>query len=206
MSILNPLLSGKMILNLNGRLYEDLLRIATFMFIVYMIQHLLGFISRILYKKYIIITYGIQKELMKETFKLETSCFDEHGTGIFTDRLRQDTNVIANIFDNLIDIIIQIASNLGIFIVIFTINKIIFLYFLICGIKDIIISKKRIEIHYKRYAIIRELEEKNTGLVAELIRGIRDIKVLNSIDAFLKKFDQRISEVNDKNIELTIKN
>jgi len=50
MSILNPLLSAKMILNLNGGLYEDLLRIAAFIFVVYMIQHLLGFISRILYK------------------------------------------------------------------------------------------------------------------------------------------------------------
>ena len=207
MSILNPLLSAKMILNLNGGLYEDLLRIAAFIFVVYMIQHLLGFISRILYKKYIVnVTYGIQKELMKETFKLETSCFDEHGTGIFTDRLSQDTNAIANIFDNLIDIIIQIISNLGIFIVIFTTNKIVFLYFLICGIKDIIVSNKRMKIYYERYGKIRELEEKNTGLVAELIRGVRDIKVLNSTDIFMNKFDQRVEEVNDKNIELTVKN
>ena len=206
-SVLTPILSAQILLALNGSLYEDLLRIAAFIFIVYSIQHLLWFMSRIVYKKYIVnVVYGIQKELMKETFKLSSECFDEHGTGIFIDRLRQDTNVIANIFDDLANILIQIFSNLGIFIVIFTISKIMFLYFLLCGINEFIVSKKRMKIYYERFGEIRDLEEKNTGLVAELIRGVRDVKVLNSTDVFMKKFDKRVSEVNDKNIKLTIKN
>ena len=206
-SVLTPILSAQILLALNGSLYEDLLRIAAFIFIVYSIQHLLWFMSRIVYKKYIVnVVYGIQKELMKETFKLSSECFDEHGTGIFIDRLRQDTNVIANIFDDLANILIQIFSNLGIFIVIFTISKIMFLYFVLCGINEFIVSKKRMKIYYERFGEIRDLEEKNTGLVAELIRGVRDVKVLNSTDVFMKKFDKRVSEVNDKNIKLTIKN
>lgn len=206
-SVLTPILSAQILLALNGSLYEDLLRIAAFIFIVYSIQHLLWFMSRIVYKKYIVnVVYGIQKELMKETFKLSSECFDEHGTGIFIDRLRQDTNVIANIFDDLANILIQIFSNLGIFIVIFTISKIMFFYFLLCGINEFIVSKKRMKIYYERFGEIRDLEEKNTGLVAELIRGVRDVKVLNSTDVFMKKFDKRVSEVNDKNIKLTIKN
>ena len=206
-SVLTPILSAQILLALNGSLYEDLLRIAAFIFIVYSIQHLLWFMSRIVYKKYIVnVVYGIQKELMKETFKLSSECFDEHGTGIFIDRLRQDTNVIANIFDDLANILIQIFSNLGIFIVIFTISKIMFLFFVLCGINEFIVSKKRMKIYYERFGEIRDLEEKNTGLVAELIRGVRDVKVLNSTDVFMKKFDKRVSEVNDKNIKLTIKN
>ena len=206
-SVLTPILSAQILLALNGSLYEDLLRIAAFIFIVYSIQHLLWFMSRIVYKKYIVnVVYGIQKELMKETFKLSSECFDEHGTGIFIDRLRQDTNVIANIFDDLANILIQIFSNLGIFIVIFTISKIMFLYFVLCGTNEFIVSKKRIKIYYEGFGEIRDLEEKNTGLVAELIRGVRDVKVLNSTDVFMKKFDKRVSEVNDKNIKLTIKN
>ena len=206
-SIFIPILSARMVLDLNGSLYEDLLRVALFILIVYTIQHILGFGARILYKKYIVnVTYEIQKELMKETFKLDISCFDQYGTGIFTDRLRQDTNAIANIFDNLIDLLIGIIGNIGIFIVIFSISKIMFLYFVLCGIKEFIISKKRIDIYYERFSKIRDLEEKNTGLIAELIRGVRDIKVLNATSVFMKKFDNRITEVNNKNIELTIKN
>ena len=74
-SVLTPILSAQILLALNGSLYEDLLRIAAFIFIVYSIQHLLWFMSRIVYKKYIVnVVYGIQKELMKETFKLSSEC------------------------------------------------------------------------------------------------------------------------------------
>ena len=81
-----------------------------------------------------------------------------------------------------------------------------FVYFILYGLKEFLISRKRNQIHYERYQKIRDLEEKNTGLVAELIRGVRDVKVLNSTDIFMKKYDKRVSEVNDKNIELTVKN
>ena len=65
-SVLTPILSAQILLALNGSLYEDLLRIAAFIFIVYSIQHLLWFMSRIVYKKYIVnVVYGTQKELMK---------------------------------------------------------------------------------------------------------------------------------------------
>ena len=100
MSIISPILSARILLDLNGELYHDLLRVAAFILVVYTIQHLLGFFTRILYKKYMInVTYGIQKELVEEIFELEVSNFDKHGTGVFTDRLKYDCNMIASIFD-----------------------------------------------------------------------------------------------------------
>ena len=38
---------------------------------------------------------------MKETFNIKTSCFDEVGTGLFTNRLENDTSNIAYVFDTL---------------------------------------------------------------------------------------------------------
>lgn len=206
-SILTPILSARLLLNLNEGLYESLLRIAAFLFVVYSIGHILGFISRIVYKKYIVkIVYDVQKELMKETFNLSCQTFDEHGTGLFIERLGNDASVIARIYDDLANIIIEICSNLGIFIVIFTISKIMFIYFGLIGIKEIIISKKRMKYYYQRYKKIRDLEDKNTGFITELIRGVRDVKVLNSTNVFMKKYDKRVNEVNEENIKLTIEN
>ncbi len=206
-SILTPILSARLLLNLNEGLYESLLRIAAFLFVVYSIGHILGLISRIIYKKYIVkIVYDVQKELMKETFNLSCQTFDENGTGLFIERLRSDAKVIAEIYDDLTNIIIEICSNLGIFIVIFTISKIMFIYFVLIGIKEIIISKKRMKYYYQRYKKIRDLEDKNTGFVTELIRGVRDVKVLNSTNVFMKKYDKRVNEVNEENIKLTIEN
>lgn len=206
-SILSPMLSAKLLLNLNGELYSDLLRVAAFIMVVYIIESLLRFFSRIIYRRYTInVTYGVQKELMNETFNLQVKNFDENGTGIFVDRLHNDTRSIVNIFDDMSNSLIELFTNIGILIVVINISKIMFIYFLIGGIKSLIMEKIRMDMYYKRTNEIWELQEKNTGLIAELIRGVRDIKVLNSNNVFIEKFDKRVSEVNDKNILLTIQN
>ena len=207
MSVLSPLLTARILLDFNGNLYNDLLKIAAFIMIVYIIQNVLFFFVRIIHQKYLIsVTYSIQKELLDKTFEVETRHFDKNGTGLFTDRLRQDTASIASIFDSVSSIFIEIFSNIGVFIVIFTISKIMLLYFIISGIKDIILSKVRINIYYKRRETIRSIEETNTGLIAEFIRGVRDIRVLNAKSVFMKKFESRIWEANQKNIDLTTYN
>ena len=206
MSILNPILTSKMVLHLNNNMYDNVLRIAAFMIITYCISHILTYLASVVNKKYYTyVTYDVKKELMKETFNIKTSCFDEVGTGLFTNRLENDTSNIAYVFDTLTSTIVQILSNIGIFVVIFSISKIMFLFFVILGIKDIIIMKKRTKQYYDGYAKLRKLEEKNTGLLSELIRGVRDIKVLNANDVFMKKFDERINEVNEKRMDINVK-
>ena len=205
MSILNPILSARMILDLNGELYTDLLRVAAFILIVYSVQDLLRFISNVIYERFTIkITYAIQKEVMEEVFKLHSKCYDDNGTGLFIDRLRGDTGSIVNVFHDLTNTIIDLLTNIGVFIVILSINKIMFLFFLVAGIKSIFFEKIRTTRYYNRHATIREVEEDNTGLISELIRGARDIKILNAKNTFMKKFDERINHANNKRMELTI--
>ena len=205
MSIINPILSARMVLDLNGELYTDLLKVALFIFIVRIIEDILRFISRIVYEKFTtIVNYSIQKEVMLETFKLSTKCYDDSGTGMFIDRLRTDTSKIVNVFNDLANTIIELLTNIGILIVLFFINKIMFIFFIIVGIKSIIMEKRRTTRFYTSHAVIREIEENNTSLISELIRGARDIKILNATNIFMKKFDNRINEANNKRIELTV--
>ena len=205
MSILNPILSARMLLDLNGELYNDLLKVAAFIFVVYSVQAVLRFISNVIYEKFTIkITYAIQKEVMEEVFKLSSKCYDENGTGLFIDRLRSDTSSIVNVFHDLTNTIIDLLTNIGVFVVVFSISKIMLFFFFITGIKSIIFEKIRTTRYYNRHAVIRKIEEENTGLVSELIRGARDIKILNAKNTFMKKFDERINKANNKRIELTI--
>ncbi len=206
-SIITPLLTARLLSDFNGNLYDDLLKVAAFISIVYIVEQILRFITRIIHTRYLTnVTYSIQKELMNKTFEIETKHFDENGTGLFVDRLKGDTFSIATIFDRISSTIIDIFSNLGVFIVIFTISKIMFLYFILGGIKEIILSKMRIEKYYKRYSKIRSIEEKNTGLISEFIRGVRDIRVLNAKKVFMTKFENRIWEANKESLDLSIYN
>ncbi len=205
MSVINPILSARMILDLNKEFYTDLLKVALFIFVVRVIEDVLRFTSRIVYEKFIIkVNYSIQKEVMFETFKLSTKCYDDEGCGIFIDRLRHDTSSIVNVFSDIATIIIELLTNIGILIVLFNINKIMFIFFMIVGIKSIILEKYRIKKFYNRQAVIRSIEENNTSLISELIRGARDIKILNATNIFMKKFDKRINEANEKRMELTV--
>ena len=205
MSILSPILSARMILDLNGELYSDLLRVAAFIMVVYSIQDFLRFVSNIIYEKFTIkITYAVQKELMEEVFKLSSKCYDDNGTGLFIDRLRGDTGSIVRVFRDLTHTIIELLTNIGVIIVVFSVNKIMFLFLLVAGIKSIVFEKIRITRFYRRSATIREIDEDNTGLISELIRGARDIKILNAKNTFMKKFDERINHANSKSLELSI--
>ena len=205
MSILNPVLSARIILDLNGELYSDLLKVGAFILVVYCIQSVLNFISQIVYEKFTIkINYAIQKDVMEDVFNLSTKCYDDKGTGIFIDRLRSDTRSIVNVFDSIANTIIDLLTNIGVFVVIFSVNKIMFLFFLVGGIKSIIFEKIRTGRYYTKHAVIRKIEEENTGLISELIRGARDIKVLNANNVFMKKFDERINNANKEKLSLTV--
>ena len=48
----------------------------------------------------------------------------------------------------------------------------------------------------------RKIAEKNTGLVGELVRGIRDIKVLNANENFMSKAKSRLREANEENYKM----
>ena len=48
----------------------------------------------------------------------------------------------------------------------------------------------------------RKAQEKVTGLTSELIRGIRDIKMLNAKDSFIKVLNGNIKNKNEKYLEM----
>lgn len=206
-SIITPLLSARILLDLNGELYRDLLLTAAFILVVYTVEHLLRFISRLIYRKYTLdVTYNMQCELMKEIFDLKVVNFDINGTGVFDERLKNDTRGIITIFESIADTLIELSTNIGIIIVVFSVSKIMGIYFVISGLIGLLFEKKRTKFHYERFGRIRSLEDKNTGFLQELIRGIRDVKVLNASDVFMNKFEERVSEVNEQTLSLHVQN
>ena len=67
--------------------------------------------------------------------------------------------------------------------------------FLIAGSIVVFIFKKaRISKWFEFDKKMRKQSEKVTSFISELIRGIRDIKVLNANENFLSEAEKRISE------------
>ena len=57
----------------------------------------------------------------------------------------------------------------------------------------------------RRFKIEKELRttsEKNTGLIGEMVRGLRDVKVLNSEKHFVKKIEKNLKNANDQRYKM----
>ena len=202
-SVITPLLSAKMLLYLTDGMFKELLTITIIVLIVELIRNIFNFLYNILFHKYTLkATSRIQVNIAKEAMKLETAELDNNSSGIFIDRINNDTKEIVNVFSNLGDGLIDVISNIGVLIAIYFINKIMFAYFLLILLIIFILEHIRMKKYFELDKERRKLSEKNTGLVSELIRGSRDIKSLNIENNFLKKAEKKLVESNNENYKM----
>ena len=127
---------------------------------------------------------------------------ENKSTGLFIDRISNDSNNMVNTLLNLNVYITEIIANIGVLFAIFIISKIMFLYVLLSLILLYLIEKVRMNLYYKQDKKYRELRENNVGIISELIRGIRDIKVLNIERNFIRKTKEKIEYANDERFKM----
>ena len=196
-SAILPTFSAKQILYIKDSIWDKLIWISIYILIFELSVNVFRFFDRkfsqLFYRETLI---SIQMNLAKETLKLETEVIDNNTSGLFINRLNQDTSKLAEIFDNLVNVMTEIVTNIGILIAIFIINKVFFLYFLISITVLFIINKTRMKNRFKVDKELRKINEKNTGLIGEMVRGLRDIKVLNAENNFIAKIKESIKKSN----------
>lgn len=203
MSVIAPMFSAKMLLSITDGLFNTLLAVALFVLFMEILRGVLHYAYNMIFGKYLLnITLALQSEIAKETLKLEISELDKKSSGVFIDRLNIDTRDIANIFTRLGDAVIDVLTNIGVLFAILVVNRFMFLYFVITLVILFILEnlkmKKAFEIEKER----RKISEKNTGLVSELVRGIRDIKALNATDSFLSATKLKLADALNKNYDM----
>ncbi len=192
-----PLISAQVILKIQNELWKQLL-VAGFCLVSMrmlssFVSYLSSKVSRVFYRE----TYlNLQVEVARNIIDLETKEIDNNSSGVFIDRLSQDTSAIAEIFRTIFKRLNIIITNVGILFAIYTINKIVFVYFVVVLLIMFYFERLYLARHYERMKYFKKIREENTGLVSELVRGIRDIKVLNCYDDFEKKIHSKLSKAN----------
>lgn len=202
-SAIAPMLDAKALLYLTDGKWNPLLMIAILIFMVEISRNVCRYFTRrcgeIFFRETLL---QVQFAMAFEILRLETEEIDYHSSGTFVDRLGKDTGEIVDIFTLLNHSITNILSNVGVLIAIFIINKWIFLYFLFGIITLYFLNRLKIKKYFSINKEFRKMSEKNTGLATELIRGIRDIKVLNAGPAFLKKIKEKFNASNKKRYKM----
>ncbi len=198
-SIIVPILSAKIIISLTSSQLNQVLLFSLVILIIELISNLISYLSKyfseVIYRE----TYTkIQNKLGKEILRLENSVLDQSSSGIFIQRLTNDTSKMANIFNILNTCLSSIITNIGIFIAIFIINKIAFCFLLFGTLIIYFLEKKSTETVNAKDKNFRHKNESVSGFVGELVRGSRDIKMLNAETSFLKQFNKKVIDLNQE--------
>ena len=125
-SVIVPVLSAKRLLALTNGAFEKLLVFIFLIFLIEITRNIVNYVSVNIYNKFY---YGIRKnfqiELTRETLKLTENELNTNSSGVFIERINNDTDNLTDIFTDLIDYSTFIVGNIGILIAVFF-NKCIY--------------------------------------------------------------------------------
>ena len=202
-SIIIPIISAKMIIMLtNNNLYQ-LVLMAIVIFIIENIRNFVHYNNRyyanVVYRETL---KKLQIDLGKNIFKLENKIVDDNSSGLFIQRLSSDTTRIADIFNTLNMNLSNVITDIGIFVAIFILSKVVFLYLVIFTIILYFNEQRRIKLRNIKDKEYRKEQEKVTGFVGEIVRGVRDIKMLNSEDSFMNELSVKINKLNESRYKM----
>lgn len=198
-----PMISAKIILNLTDGAIQQLVLTALTIFGIEIILNIMYFFKNFLYRKiYQKTLINLQVAVAKETLKLEVKEIDKATSGLFIDRLNKDTQDISGMFMEYTYWTSYVVSNIGVLVAIFVLNRYLFVYAMFTSITIFLINKKRLNKQYEIQRKWKKIQEKKTGLTGELVRGIRDIKVLNAGQTILKQTTDKIVEASDEEMKM----
>ena len=187
-SVIVPVLSAKRLLALTNGAFEKLLVFIFLIFLIEITRNIVNYVSVNIYNKFY---YGIRKnfqiELTRETLKLTENELNTNSSGVFIERINNDTDNLTDIFTDLIDYSTFIVGNIGILIAVFLINVYIGLAYVLFMIVIIIYNKFSSNINYENRKKWKKSREKTGGFISEIVRGATDVKVLDAEESFLEK-------------------
>lgn len=206
-SVVAPIVSANIIVNLSNNLLIQVLNLAICLLFIELFRngvvYLTSFFSQRIYRESFIM---LQTDLGKEILKLENYCIDANSSGVFIQRLTNDTSNIADIFNVLNIYLTHILTDIGIFGVIFIINKKVFVFLLLMVFIVFIIEKRRVNVLNERDKKYREMNENVTSFIGEIVHGIRDIKMLGAEENFVNELHGRVVNLNKLRYKMTASN
>lgn len=198
-----PILSAKQVVYLTDNMWIQLLFMSFVILIIGIISALKTVLIRKNTQKFTVgVTEKMQKQLGTEILKITQKELDSNSTGTFVRRMTSDTDELANMFTTGFGRCVGIISSIGTFISILIINRIVFVYY--AFVASILTSLHIIK--SKKYSLKdkekRLGQERVSGLATELVRGTRDVKMLNAKESFIKVLNENIKEKNRKHLAM----
>ena len=194
-----PMIEAKLVTSITNSMINQVILIAIGFFVVVTVEDLLWHFALIFWKKKVRtkILFNIRKELVDNIFELKLSNFDKYSTGTFQERIKNDPQTVARVVNAGQRYLTQVITKIGVIIYIMCINWILGLIYISGIIGVALIDGHTQEVSKQKNKLTRASDEKVNSILSEIIRGIRDIKLLN----FKNSIKNLIGSELDKNNE-----
>ena len=196
-SVIAPILVAQRLLALTSNNYSRLLVIIICIFIIEIGNTFCRLAYNYFYNKfYYDVRRNLQLELVRETLKITQKDLSDNSSGVFIERINGDTDNLTDIFTSMIDYFSCIIGSLGVLITVFFINWILGLIYVTLMVIVFLYNKYASGINYKNRKEWRKSRERTGGFISEIVRGSKDVKILDAEESFLAKADEYMSETN----------
>lgn len=197
-NIIVPLLSARQILYLTDEFWEQLIGVTFIIFGTELLRNICSNINNHSINKYFYsVKKNIQLEVSTKILQIQTGVLQAHSSGTFIERANHDPNTLADIFIQGIDYLTYLISVIGVLFSILFLNVAIFFLYLLFVILLFFAQKFAAKKIQEKNKIRMKKQDETSGFISELIRGAKDIKLLNAEQSFLNKTDQSIQELSD---------
>ncbi|MCR4581639.1 MAG: ABC transporter ATP-binding protein/permease [Bacilli bacterium] len=205
--IVTPIVSAQVLIKLTDNVLDQVILLAFVLLGIDVLWNICWYFQQYFYEKiYKDVFSEVQNEVGSAILKLTNNSLDENSTGVFIQRLTGDTSNVASSFDQLIGELSGLFTSVGTLVAIFVVSIPAGLFSLVATFISFGISYFRVKVYAKEHKRIKEINEKTTGFIGELVRGARDIKMLNSESSFLKALRDKVDYNLNEDFRFKVKN
>ena len=202
-NIIWPIIGAKQLIYLTSNLYEQLIIASLVILGLDVILNILHwFLRRNTQVFFRGTTKNLQLEVSNAILKMELSDIEKKSSGTFIQRINNDTDEMSKVFTRGMGQLTGILADIGIFVAIFIIDKVMFLYFFTGFLLLLALHLYKVKNVNEKDKEYRKQREKTSGLIGELVRGIRDIKMLNAKDSFMLEVENNIDDLTDSQFKM----
>ena len=203
LGVVAPAVSARIIVAYSHHEPERVMLIAVTLLIVQLLRNLFVVLSNLGYNRaYTQTLSSLEKDLVRNVLQIKSQCLDDNGSGLFIQRITSDTSRIASGFNSIGDMVSQVLNYVGVLIAMFMVNPMIALVVVVIMGVQCAMEFWRTKRLFLDDRTFRSANERFSGLVSEMVRGAKDVKLLNSAPKFSEALNKSIDEANDKRLSM----
>ena len=203
LGIVAPAVSARIIISYTKHEPERVMLIAIVLLVVQLLRNLFMVLSNQGYNRAYTQTLAtLEKDLVQNVLQIESQCLDEKGSGLFIQRITSDTGRIASGFNAIADMVSQVLNYFGVLCAMFMVNPMIALFVVLIMGSQCAMELWRTRRLSADDRVYRSANERFSGLVSEMVRGAKDVKLLNSGPRFMEAVNKSIDDANGKRLNM----